>query len=563
MMDVTLTQLENSTEIFAEADTGNKQWVAIITDTHPKYNYEREFVAYQKPKTSKRDSGRAEISEGDVVEKVRYTHSGKNDTRRYYQFAAGELHQIDETEITQALEDVIVETEDDETHECEECGKEFDTEHGVAVHAGIVHSEDESEESDEGEDDVTTDADDAPTAIADGGEELESIEHEYESGVSEVYTATTTSGETYRVNVDIAGGMGEGYRIDAYADESVPQWVVDAVERDIEDEYDSETIADGGLEVRDYRGDLERSDALVRSYTTPPGERLYAYRTDDGDHHIVVSRGNEPSDRWEKRVPAERDRLVPGEQLWTIPDNWELRVRDSRDDHAMGLFYNDEIDTWARISIPTNNWLTDAWYGVKAVGDLEVEPDGNLGSSYDVRQYADEFEQQHEGEEVAEDAEAFRAVADGWDEVEEELRLTLDWVRDEGIEQLRAADQPLSTSDWEVEFRNRVFRSGDALERAADLSDYEIPTSELVDQLRRADLLPGYYRFELGLDDSGIDMEYYMQALIEAGCSPPEALDYYMVEIADMTQSEWADERGIAQPSVSGNIKDAKRLLKK
>lgn len=481
MMDVTLTQLENSTEIFAEADTGNKQWVAIITDTHPKYNYEREFVAYQKPKTSKRDSGRDEISEGDVVEKVRYTHSGKNDTRRYYQFAAGELHQIDETEITQALEGVIVETEDDETHECQECGEEFDTEHGVAVHAGIVHSEDESEESDEAEDDVTTDADDAPTAIA-----------------------------------------------------------------------------DGGLEVRDYRGDLERSDDLVRSYTTPPGERLYAYRTDDGDHHIVVSRGKEPGDRWEKRVPAERDRVVAGQQLWTIPDNWEKRAHVTRDSIAYGLFTVPETDHWVKLSIPTNDWLGDAWYGVKAVGDLSVEPVGELGTARDVHEIAREYE----ADGHVESAVAMGKIADNWDAVETDLEMTLEWVRDEGLDQQQPGDQPIRLSDdWELEFhQDRIFRPGEALGREVDLSECEIPDGVLLDELRNAGLIPSYYKFKLGLDDT-VGMEYCMRALTEAGCSPPEALDYYMVEVKGLTQSGWADERGIAQPSVSKNVKNAKRAL--
>ncbi|QCW05295.1 hypothetical protein [Natrinema pallidum] len=47
--------------------------------------------------------------------------------------------------------------EEAKTHTCEECGDDFDTEHGVAVHAGLVHSdEDESE----------------PEIVADGGEEL-------------------------------------------------------------------------------------------------------------------------------------------------------------------------------------------------------------------------------------------------------------------------------------------------------------------------------------------------------------------------------------------------------
>lgn len=477
MMDVTLTQLENSTEIFAEANTGNKQWVAVITDTHPKYNYEREFVAYQKPKTSDRDSGRAELSEGDVVEKVRYTHSGKNDTRCYYQFAGGELHEIDETEITSALEEIIVEVEP-ETHECDECGDEFDSEHGLAVHAGIVHSEDEADD----EPMADADDDDAPVAIADGGE----------------------------------------------------------------------------TEIRDAR-EVRHTDAEVRHYRADG--MLYAYR-EDGEH-VVVSRGDEPATRWTKRVPAERTRVLPGEQLWTVPDNWEHRVRSSRDSVAYGIYYIPESDTHVKLSIPTNNWLTDAWYGVKAVGDITASAVGDLASAADVYRLADECEDEYDAPAAADTAGALREVARNWDAVENDLAHTLEWVQTEGVLQQQPGDQPVRTDEqWVLEFHeDRVFRAGEVLSREADLSEYEIPMSALLEELRSVGL-PSYYKFKLGIDTDAVGMEYEIRALTEAGCTPPEALDYYMVERVGLSQSAWADERGIEQPSVSGNVSDAKRILK-
>jgi hypothetical protein len=54
---------------------------------------------------------------------------------------------------------------DEDPHTCDECGEELESEHGVAVHMGIVHSDDEDEN-----DGAATD-DDAPVAIADGGRE--------------------------------------------------------------------------------------------------------------------------------------------------------------------------------------------------------------------------------------------------------------------------------------------------------------------------------------------------------------------------------------------------------
>lgn len=98
-------------ELHAKAITGQKQWVAVIEDTHPTYNYEREFVAYQKPCTTNRDSGTVEIEDGAVIENVNHSHSGKTRHDHFYQIVDGELHSIDESDVEDALESIIVEVD--------------------------------------------------------------------------------------------------------------------------------------------------------------------------------------------------------------------------------------------------------------------------------------------------------------------------------------------------------------------------------------------------------------------------------------------------------------------
>lgn len=89
--------------LVAQATTGNKQWVAKLVGTHPKYTYEREFIAYQKPYTSTRDRGTASVEDGDIIEKVRYTHSGKNDTRRYARVDGRDLVELDRDDVDAAV----------------------------------------------------------------------------------------------------------------------------------------------------------------------------------------------------------------------------------------------------------------------------------------------------------------------------------------------------------------------------------------------------------------------------------------------------------------------------
>jgi len=591
--NMTVELRENT--LYAESNTGNKQWVAVLTDTDPKYNYDREFVAYQKPKTSDRDSGTASVEDGAVIERVRYTHSGKNRKDRFYQLVDGEVYQIDEADVEAAIDGEMVADVPEETHECEECGDEFDSEHGVAVHQGIKHNDDEETEDDTEEPTMTESntSDTGAKAMTDGGTDTEPVEGVLEGGINKVIVRTLSHGYrftkggsdddvthvyfgTVENDQEIPIGEVPSNVFDALEDagyspnrETTPHPAgrdISLADRDTSDDADDddgpEPIADGGLTVREFN-EVRHSDDVVREYSTPPGDSLYAYRTDNGEHHVVVSRGSEPGTKWEKRVPATIEHPVPGQKLWTIPDNWEKRVHSKRDSIAYGLFYVPGSDVWIEVSIPTNDWLDGAYYRVKSVGHLNVEPVGDLASSYEIRKHASDYEERHDAEGVEEDAELLRRIADNWDVIEEDLRLTTEWVRDEGLDEMQPGDQPIRTDrDWQIEFhQDKIFKPLRALGEGIDFDEYDIPASALLEELRDVGL-PSHYSFELTLDDSDIDMEYYTRGLIEAGASPAEAMDYYMVEVADMTQTAWAEERGVDQSTVSGNVSQAKEGFK-
>ena len=52
-----------------------------------------------------------------------------------------------------------------------------------------------------------------------------------------------------------------------------------------------------------------------------------------------------------------------------------------------------------------------------------------------------------------------------------------------------------------------------------------------------------------------------LAGLVRRGCSAAEALDYYMAELGPYTQTDWAEERGISQQSVSENIAKAREKM--
>jgi hypothetical protein len=87
-----------------EADTGNKQYVAEIIGTHDKYGLDRDFIAYQQPKTSDRVSVTHTYSEGDLIEERRYTHSGKNHSSHYLVYTQDGFVEVTEDEAEQIAE---------------------------------------------------------------------------------------------------------------------------------------------------------------------------------------------------------------------------------------------------------------------------------------------------------------------------------------------------------------------------------------------------------------------------------------------------------------------------
>lgn len=317
----------------------------------------------------------------------------------------------------------------------------------------------------------------------------------------------------------------------------------------------NKSVVDGGVVVRDFDG-IQGSDDIVRTYRAPGGGHLYAYRGDDKKHHIVVSRGEKLGSHWEQRVPATQEYALPGQKVWTIPDNWKRCVYSERDSITYALFLIPESFTWAKVLIPTNDQLSDAWYCIKKVGDLNVGPVGNIGTTYDVYQLADEYEQYMQMKAL------LREVADNWNAVVEDLQSATTRVHD-SLVTLESDEQPIyADDDWQITFyEDRFFRPLEVLDTQIHLSEHEITWLTVLEELRYAEILPSCYSFALSISDNSTDMEYYLRALLEAGASPAEAVDYYMLKIDEMVPEIWAKNRDVAPSIVEKNVEQAKSNL--
>lgn len=215
-------------QLYAKAKTGNKHWLAVLTDTCPTYNYEREFAMYQKPRTSNRDSGFADVEDGAVIEYVRYTHSGKNRKDRYYQLVGGEAHEIGEADVPAALEGEIIpdvgpdQETIDKLAELDGVGETIATNLAEAGFESVedVEGADVSElEAVDGigpataetivtneEPDPTTDGGNEPVAVADGGVDYDDYEINIDDLEFDVKNSTKDSTNNIRYTLARVSG---------------------------------------------------------------------------------------------------------------------------------------------------------------------------------------------------------------------------------------------------------------------------------------------------------------------------------------------------------------------
>jgi hypothetical protein len=159
-------------ELTIEINKGNKQWVAEIGGKNAQYDLDRNFVSPYG-----QDTETITVKNGDIIERVYYSHSGNERGRVYWIVHEGELVEIKQDNVKDALENPEHYYPEPETHECDECGDEFDSEHGLAVHQGIKHSDDEETEGTEETTMTESNSNDTSAAtMTDGGQ----VEVEYD-----------------------------------------------------------------------------------------------------------------------------------------------------------------------------------------------------------------------------------------------------------------------------------------------------------------------------------------------------------------------------------------------
>jgi hypothetical protein len=80
--------------------------------------------------------------------------------------------------------------------------------------------------------------------------------------------------------------------------------------------------------------------------------------------------------------------------------------------------------------------------------------------------------------------------------------------------------------------------------------------------LEARNVIPHYPSVRVDVEEGGVPEGYDIRALVEAGASGAETIDYLITEHYElMTQTDWAEVRGKGSSAISKNVSGAKSEL--
>lgn len=176
----------------------------------------------------------------------------------------------------------------DETHECDECGRDFDSERGVAIHKGHKHTADENETDDE----TTTDATAETTeAVADGGDDStdqftdEEIAEAIDQHDDLDYPEATTITEARTYLADVQQSLEDYW--DHHMD-AIDEGHMSVVYEDSEALVVADHSGHGWTEERDALGIDDVTGKVLKSVHHKVAERLCDYSWQSSNPFVVA-----------------------------------------------------------------------------------------------------------------------------------------------------------------------------------------------------------------------------------------------------------------------------------
>jgi hypothetical protein len=210
------------------------------------------------------------------------------------------------------------------------------------------------------------------------------------------------------------------------------------------------------------------------------------------------------------------------------------------------------------VTVPSKNHLVDKWYGVKRVGTLTVTYDDEIawGGLETL------IENARDAEEVSDNVvDSLETLYRRRRSYEREFADAVNEFAEDAL--FEGAHEPVTVQEWTIDpWGDHHFDpENDHLREFLDVDREAL--KEVVKNLEARSIIPNYPTVRVDVEDGeGVSEGYDIRALVEAGASGAESIDYLITEHYElMTQTDWADIRGKGSSAISKNVSGAKAEL--
>lgn len=311
-----------------------------------------------------------------------------------------------------------------------------------------------------------------------------------------------------------------------------------------------ELIPDGG---RTTEADaIETSNEGIQQYAEGP----FVSVVQDGDKHLIVRCSSDEGVEM-KRVPATREAVVQNEKLWTIPSNWDPTVRIRGEPNDTLVYIIPESGVSVVLEMLNEEQVYDERFRVKRFGHFRItiadEPDrSNLGNAFERLQAEDD---------LPEDLlDALKSVGNNWQKFDHRYR---SYMRKWGTKAAGSVvdGETLAVVDsWRINPWREDQEIGHIIWKAARIEDGL--RGRVANLLIEEDVVSLCPDIQLTVEDrENLPVGYDVQSLIDAGCTPAEAVDYIMCVLRGQSPRSWARTRGVTEETVEENITTVEGLL--
>lgn len=330
------------------------------------------------------------------------------------------------------------------------------------------------------------------------------------------------------------------------------------------------TIDEAGHAVQTASSNVVREG--LNSETARRFKKQFRRRTDSKlvnvasvEDDYVLMLDSESSGDWMKRVPAERRAVLQEQRLWRIPDNWEYCVRIANEQGPDELLYKiPESSVYVVVLDLEQGGGVRSGYRVDTIGKPVVEitdmPDKSALKGLLRRVENDETD-----ELSTEVKDALQLLLERWEHFEGDyVSYYSKWGQKHEAGIFNSEDD-VTLDAWSIEpwderqhfghLVGDVCRVGRKVSKS--LSDVLIEAGVVSPSPTITITLQNHWYPE----DKPFKIGYRVQSLVEAGCSPSEAVDYLMECFQDESRASWDSNREADDSTVRENVRAARDAL--